>query len=197
MKQLLLCFFYFILFTAYPVVASSSLGSSSGDLFILQASVTDSYEWSEEKQKYSLQNSQFDFQIMQRVEEDGVNHVVHRNSITDTPNGDVRYLSVSSPQVVHFESVGESSLGKKMTVKAKMFEEKESLSVYFPGESKSNILSNMLLAAGVNFSIHENRGTASDYDCSIKKGLLVCSINYVEKGQFSLDELEPAPSVRQ
>ena len=166
-------------------------------MFVLQASVTDSYGWSEEKQKYSLRNSQFDFQILQKTEGDDVSDVVHKNSITDTPDRDVRYLFVSSPEVVHFESVIGSSVGKKTAVKAKMFEEKENLSVYFSKERKSNILSNMLLAAGVSFSVQENQGTASDYVCSVKKGLLVCSINYTEKGQFSLDELSSSSSVRQ
>ena len=193
MKQLFSYFFYLILLTASPVVAYS-LSRPSDLLFVLRASVTDSYGWSEKNQKYSLQSSQFDFQILQETEENGVNNVIHKNSITDTPEKEVRYLSVSSPTVVHFESVGASS-EKRMAVKAKMFEENESLSVYFSKEGKSDILNNMLSAAGVNFSMHQNQETASDYNCHIKKRLLICSISYVIKGQFKPDELEPSSSI--
>jgi hypothetical protein len=187
MKQLFSCFFYFILFATYPVVAHSVLEKASDPVFVLMASVIDSYEWSEAKQKYSLRNSEFTFQVRQKMEGDSPSDVVHRNSIRDTPNRDVRYLSVSSPEVVYFESVV-SSVWKKMVVKAKMFEEKERLFVYFSKERKSNILNNMLLAAGVNFSVQENQGTSSDYYCNVNQGLLVCSISYMKKGQFSLDE---------
>lgn len=176
MKQILYCFFYLIPLVAGSVVAHS-LTSPKDVVFVLKARVTDSYNWSEKERKYSLETSQFDLTISSGVESDKIHTVLHKDSITDTSKKDVRYLSVYPPDKVHFETVSSASL-KKMVVKAKISDDKEKLYVYFPNKSKSNILSGMLLEAGVDFPVQLNGGTSSDYNCYVANKQLVCKMNY-------------------
>lgn len=191
MKHLFTCFFFFILLIVYSLTAYS-LERPVDSNFTLQASVTDTYEWSEKNQKYNLQGSRFNF----RVSQEDVSNIVYKNSITDNPKKEVRYLSVQSPTVVHFESVVGASVGQKKSVRAQMSEENESLSVYFSEKSKRDILNKMLSAAKVNFSIKGNQSVSSSpYNCHIDKGKLVCSINYVLKGNFKLNREEDSSSI--
>ena len=191
MKQVLCCFFYLIPLTAGSVVAYSPSSLPKDVELVLQARVTDVYDWSEENKRYNLQNSQFDFQVLSASDGNKIDNVLHKDTIADTPKKDTRYLTVSSPYSVHFESV-ESFSVKQMVVKAKMSDNKEKLSVYFSEKGKNHILAGMLLAAGVDFPVQRSRSVSSDYDCHVQNKQLACSISYRLTKELKSDEVEPS-----
>ena len=182
MKQLFVFFFYFSLLTVYTATATTA--GIDGDLpkdslYVLQASVQDMYSWSEKDQKYSLQNSRFDFKILVESESAQTSNLVDKGSITDTPKKAVRYLSVYSTKEVHFELL-DVAVAKKMVVKSNLSDNKERLSVYFSEQSKNDILTGMLSVSSVKqFASQESQISSSDYNCQMNNKQLVCSINYV------------------
>ena len=190
MKQSFFCFFCFLSSTAYSV-ALPDQNLPKDHVMVLQARVTDVYGWSENNQKYSLKSSQFAFKVFPESEGADEESLLGKDSILDVPKRDVRYLSVYSSSMVHFESVkplsGESK--KTMAVRAMLSEDKEKLSVFFPEKTKKNILEGLLLATKVESFSKQNIHTSSNYDCQIENKQLICSIKYILKKPLKLGDV--------
>ena len=148
---------------------------------VLRASVVDTYNWSEDNQKYSLKKSQFYFTVEQESDNNNDNNnnvpnIIDEGDITQTVEQNARYLSISSNQV----SI-ESSKGKKKVVRSQLFEGREKLHIYFSESSKDEIFNSLLLAAKVEVPVWKNQ-SSSHYSCQInKEKLLVCSMSYVSR----------------
>lgn len=197
MKKLLLFLFYLNLLVAYPYAFGSSQdlqakANSSSDFpknfesvsesadsqqdYVLSARVTDTYTWSEEDKRYSLQSSQFNFQVLLEDQKTKELNLVDSGNVLDRPRQDTRYLYVSSANIVHFLSAVTKT---KKTLDASLSGNRENLTVYLPEKDKDDILSGMMLAVGMDFSINQNQSQFSDYNCHIENKKLICIIDYV------------------
>ena len=176
-----------------PVAVSSALevGPGAGDsalnegevrdsIPLLSARVTDTYVWSEENNRYSLSSSQFNFKVFLEEPETKKLRLVDSGNIVDNPEGDVRYLYVRSPKVVHFVS---AVTGTKTILKARLSDSQEDLTIYLPETDKDNILSGMIAVAGMDFSVYKNKSQVSDYSCHIKNRQLICVMDYELRSQ--------------
>ncbi len=177
-----------------PAVVSSTLGVGSGSagdsalnegevrdsISLLSARVTDTYVWSEENNRYSLSSSQFNFKVFLEEPETKKLRLVDSGNISDNSEGDVRYLYVRSPKVVHFVS---AVTGTRTILKARLSDSQEDLTIYLPEKDKDNILSGMIAVAGMDFSVYKNRSHVSDYSCYIKNRQLICVMDYKLRSQ--------------
>ena len=206
-KKLLLLPFYLNILVAYSVSSyafdssqglQTKINSSVSDLpknfesianfpdlqknfvFVLSAWVTDIYTWSEQDKRYSLQSSQFNFKVELEDQKTKELKLVDSGNIIDKPNQDTRYLYVRTSNMVHFMS---AVTGTKKTLKASLSDNKENLKIYLPEKDKSDILSGMISAVGMDFSIYQNQNKFSDYNCHIENKELVCIIDYVLRNQ--------------
>lgn len=185
-KHLLFCFFCLFSINAYSAIAPDVPESPQRTL---KARVTDTYVWSDELNKYSLQNSQFTFKVLKADENtDSELNIIDQGGVTDISNIATRYLSVSSNQV-RFESIEEGKQKKRVTLAAQLSDNKEQLLVYLSEKRKGDILSGLLLAADVKFDLQNGQqNSSSDYRCGIKDKKLICTIDYLSVASAEIEE---------
>ena len=187
-KHLLFCFFCLFSINAYSAIAPDVSESLQ---LTLKARVTDTYVWSDELNKYSLQNSQFTFKVLKAGEntDSELNNVIDQGGVTDISSTATRYLSVSSNQV-RFESIEEGKQKKRMILKAQLSDSKEQLLVYLSEKRKGDILSGLLVAADVKFDLQNGQqNSSSDYSCGIKDKKLICTIDYLSVASAEIENL--------
>ena len=209
MKQI----FVYVLFLALPCLASAVVSDSSaplgaGSFNKLQAGVQDVYGYLEADKVYRLEESHFDFKVWEekpppaggksgdssadRLNTNTANFppasggadvsdslLVDEGRITQKPReGSARRLSVSQSKVAL-----EASDGRKLAVKSRLSEKRDTLVVYLPDRIKKDILRRLLTNTHLPLALLEEKAKASDYICKLNKTTkkLVCSISYVSQ----------------